>query len=396
MALATSSIAGESGLLMKLTVYRDALAENVNHVMKAVSPRTTIPILTGIKLEATPEGLTLTGSDSDVSIQAFIPLEEDGVQKIEIHQPGSIVLIARYFADIVKKLPNDQVDIEVDSRFVTRIRSGQAEFSLNGLDAEEYPRLPVIRADNVVPIRKDLLKQVIRQTVYAVSTSETRPVLTGANWAIKNGRLTCVATDSHRLAKRVVAVDVDPAVEYKNVVIPGKSLNELGKILDDNGNDWVDIAITSNQILFKTDNIQFFSRLLEGNYPETDGLIPRDAKTEIILNTKEFLQAIDRASLLAREERNNVVKLKTFEAEKRVEIISQSPEIGRVYESVPVIDHSGEEMRISFSSKYMMDALTRIDAEEIKVTFTGAMKPFLIRPLDDDNILMLILPIRTN
>ena len=385
----------DSDLKMKISVSREKLVENVNYVMKAISSRTTIPILTGIKFVVSNEGIELTGSDSDVSIQSFIPLEENGIENAVVNIPGSIVLQARFFSDIVKKLPGEQVNIEVDSRLMTRITSGSSEFNLNGLDPEEYPHLPSIREDESFSIRTDVLKHVIKQTVFAVSTSETRPVLTGVNWSIQNGKLTCVSTDSHRLAMRAVDIDTEDNLEKNNVIIPGKSLNDLAKILDDSGSDWVQIIITENQILFKSNHLQFYSRLLEGNYPNTQGLIPQESKTEVILSTKSFLQAIDRASLLAREEKNNVVKLKTLD-NNTVEILSQSTEIGRVFENVDVKSIEGEEVRISFSAKYMMDALSKIDSTEIKINFTGAMRPFLIRPVDEQDILMLILPVRTN
>ncbi|GGE48163.1 DNA polymerase III subunit beta [Pullulanibacillus camelliae] len=385
----------DSDWMMKITVSREKLVENVNYVLKAVSSRTTIPILTGIKLVASKEGIELTGSDSDVSIQSFIPTEENDIENASIHIPGSIVLQARFFADIVKKLPGDSVDIEVDSRLMTRITSGSSEFNLNGLDAEEYPHLPTIWEEHSFSIRTDILKHLIRQTVFAVSTSETRPVLTGVNWSIQNGKLKCVATDSHRLAMRTIDIETDEQLDKSNVIIPGKSLNDLAKIFDDTGSEWVQIIITDNQILFKANHLQFYSRLLEGNYPNTDGLIPQETKTEVTLGTKSFLQAIDRASLLAREEKNNVVKLKTLDGQS-LEILSQSTEIGRVHENVDAQEISGEEVRISFSAKYMMDALRQIDASDVKISFTGAMRPFLIRPVEEQDLLMLILPVRTN
>ncbi|WP_132747618.1 DNA polymerase III subunit beta [Scopulibacillus darangshiensis] len=378
---------------MKFSISKDKLVEGVNHVMKAVSSRTTIPILTGIKINAGLDGITLTGSDSDVSIKAYIPLEEDDEEYVSIEKPGSIVLQARVFSDIVKKLPSDTVNIEADSRLITRITSGSSEFNLNGLDPEEYPRLPQIEEENIITIKTDLLKHLIRQTVFAVSTSETRPVLTGVNWNIQNGKLDCVATDSHRLASRSVAVESAENATYRNIVIPGKSLNELSKILDDNSGEAVSIVITESQILFKAKNLQFFSRLLDGNYPDTDRLIPNESKTDIVISTKGFLQAIDRASLLAKEERNNVVKFRTLSGE--VEISSQSPELGRVFENVQAEEIKGEELKISFSAKYMMDALSKVDSQDIRISFTGAMRPFLIRPVGDDGILMLILPVRT-
>jgi len=377
---------------MKFVIQRDYLVRSVQDVMKAVSSRTTIPILTGIKIVATEQGVTLTGSDSDISIESFIPTEEEENLIVEIIRPGSIVLQARFFSEIVKKLPKETVEIEVQDQFLTVIRSGKAEFNLNGLDAEEYPRLPQIEEDNVFKIPTDLLKNLIRQTVFAVSTSETRPILTGVNWKVENHELICIATDSHRLALRKARVETENRESY-SVVIPGKSLNELSKILDDT-NEPVDIVITENQILFKTKHLLFFSRLLEGSYPETSRLIPTESKTDVIVNTKEFLQAIDRASLLAREGRNNVVKLTTLQ-DGVIEISSNSPEIGKVIEEIQSEMVEGEELKISFSAKYMMDALKALEGAEIKISFTGAMRPFLIRPLNDESMLQLILPVRT-
>lgn len=377
---------------MKFVIQKDKLVQAVQDVMKAVSSRTTIPILTGVKIVASEEGITLTGSDSDISIESFIPVEENEQQYAEIIQPGSIVLQARFFSEIVKKLPKDQVEMELTNHYLTVIRSGNAEFNLNGIDAEEYPRLPEIKQQNIFKIPTDLLKAMIRQTVFAVSTSETRPVLTGVNWRLENSQLTCIATDSHRLALRKANVETETSDSY-NVVIPGKSLNELNKILDDH-DELVEIVIMENQILFKTKNLLFFSRLLEGNYPDTSRLIPSETMTNLTVNTKELLQAIDRASLLAREGRNNVVKFATV-GESTVEISSNSPEIGKVIEEVQTQAIQGEELKISFSAKYMMDALKALEGSEIDISFTGAMRPFLIRIPEDDTILQLILPVRT-
>jgi DNA polymerase III subunit beta len=377
---------------MRFIIQRDSLLQSVQDVMKAVTSRTTIPILTGIKIVANEEGVTLTGSDSDISIESFIPKEEAGDEIVEIKQPGSIVLQARFFSEIVKKLPTDTVEIEVHNNLQTVIRSGKSEFNLNGLDAEEYPHLPQISEEHVFKIPTDLLKGLIRQTVFSVSTSETRPILTGVNWKVENNELICIATDSHRLALRKAKLDADNTGSY-NVVIPGKSLTELSKILDDSSES-VDIVITENQVLFKAKHLLFFSRLLEGNYPDTGRLIPSESKTDVVVNTKEFLHAIDRASLLAREGRNNVVKFSTIEG-GAIEVSSNTPEIGTVVEEIQSQSIDGEELKISFSAKYMMDALKALEGTEIQISFTGAMRPFVIRPLHDDSILQLILPVRT-
>lgn len=380
---------------MKFTVQKDHLVKAVQDVMRAVSSRTTIPILTGIKLVVTNEGLTLTGSDSDISIESYLPISIDDQQLVDVKQTGSIVLNARYFSDIVKKLPSDFVELESDSNYVTIIRAGKTEFSLNGFDSEEYPLLPQIEEHETISISADLLKFMIRQTVFAVSTSETRPILTGVNWKIENNELTCIATDSHRLALRSAKIDSNNLSNaFKaSVVIPGKSLNELSKILDDS-NEKVEIVLTEQQALFKTKHILFFTRLLEGNYPDTSKLIPSESKTELTVMTKEFLQAIDRASLLAREGRNNVVHLETLN-NTTVNISSFSPEIGKVVDEIVCEDLKGEELKISFSAKYVMDALKAIESPEIYIQFTGAMRPFLIRTVNDSKTLQLILPVRT-
>ncbi len=377
---------------MKFDIMRDRLLDGLNNVMKAVSSKTTIPILTGIKIDVTSEGMTLTGSDADITIQTFIPVEENGDQLINISETGSIVLQARMFNEIVRKLPTNDVEIEVSNGLQTHIRSGKSEFHLIGSDASEYPLLPEVSTDQQFTMPADLLKSIIRETVFAVATSESRPVLTGVNWQINDNELICIATDSHRLARRKTTLEQLPT-DVNSVVIPGKSLNELNKILDESTNP-VEIVITSQQVLFKADNVLFFSRLLEGNYPETSRLIPEEYKTNITINGKSLLQAIDRASLLAREDRNNVVRFETFDG-NIVEISSNSPEIGKVEEQIQVETLEGENLKISFSAKYMMEALKAIDGQDVVIQFTGAMRPFILRSVHDDAILQLILPVRT-
>ena len=377
---------------MKFEVMRDSLLEGLSDVIKAVSSKTTIPILTGLKLEITNKGLYITGSDSDITIQTFIPVEKNGERVISITEPGSIVLQARVFNEIVRKLPTNDVEIEVTNQFQTHIRSGKSEFSLIGLDASEYPLLPEIEEERQFFIPSDLLKSIIKETVFAVSTSESRPVLTGVNWQVKDGELHCIATDSHRLAKRKTGIKDLPEEEY-SIVIPGKSLNELNKILEETTSE-VAIVMTQQQVLFKTGNVLFYSRLLEGNYPDTSRLIPNESKTTILVNSKSLLQAIDRASLLAREERNNVVRFSAL-SNGFIEVSSNSPEIGNVEEQIQAEEIDGEELKISFSAKYMMDALKAIDGQDVRILFTGAMRPFILKSVHDDSILQLILPVRT-
>ncbi|GAA0608433.1 DNA polymerase III subunit beta [Virgibacillus siamensis] len=377
---------------MKFIIQRDQLISSVQNVMKAISSRTAIPILTGMKIEASQSGIKLTGSDSDISIESFIPAEENGIVHAEQIEPGSIVIQARYFPEIVRKLPEKTVEIETDGSLNVTIRSGKAQFNLNGQDADEYPQLPKLQTDNHFKLQTDLLKSLIKQTVFAVSTMETRPILTGVNIKLENNTLSFTATDSHRLAAREIPVNESNG-SFSSIVVPGKSLNELYKILNDSDED-IEISVTNNQILFQAKHVKFLSRLLDGNYPETARLIPDQSKTTINVKTKDLSHTIDRASLLAKEDRNNVVRLTTT-GENLLEITSNSPEVGQVAEEISVTSIEGEELKISFSSKYMLDALKAVEYDDVKIEFTGAMRPFIIKPANDNSVLQLILPVRT-
>ncbi|EGQ3280757.1 DNA polymerase III subunit beta [Staphylococcus pseudintermedius] len=376
--------------MMEFSIQRDYFITQLNDTLKAISPRATLPILTGIKIDATNEGIVLTGSDSEISIEITIPNQVDGQEIINVVKPGSVVLPGRFFVDIIKKLPGKEVKLSTNEQFQTLITSAHSEFNLSGLDPDQYPLLPRVSSDDALQLPVKVLKNIIAQTNFAVSTSETRPVLTGVNWLIQQNELLCTATDSHRLAVRKLKLEEE--IEDKNVIIPGKALAELNKIMTDS-EDHIDIFFASNQVLFRVGNVNFISRLLEGHYPDTSRLFPENYEIKLGLNNSDFYHAIDRASLLAREGGNNVIKLST--GDTQIELSSTSPEIGTVKEEVTANDVEGGNLKISFNSKYMMDALKAIDNEEVEVEFFGTMKPFILKPKDDDTVTQLILPIRT-
>lgn len=376
---------------MHIIVNQTVLQEAVAQAAKAVSTRTTIPILTGIKLSVFDHEITLIGSDSELSIQASIPIQVDQVPLFEVKQKGQIVLPARYFSEIVKKLPDEKVEIEVTDQLMTSIRSGSVQYQLNGLNAAEYPQLPNIEETNVVKISSDILKKMIRQTVFAVSTQESRPVLTGILWSFHEDQLTFTATDSHRLAKRSTSIDGINNGSFAHAIIPGKSLNELQRILDD-GQELIDLVVTEHQLMVKTEHIIFYTRLLEGTYPDTERIIPKESKVDLTIATRALLQAIERASLLGKDGKH-IIKLTTMDNE--LEITSSAPEIGRVTEKVTVLSKRGEDVEIAFNSRYLQEALRAIDADQIKIEITGGMSPFMMKPIDDEQTLHLVLPVRT-
>lgn len=377
---------------MYITVTTDLLVQAINHVSKAVSPRTVIPILSGIKFDASDDGLTLTASDSDVSIAYHIPRQEDDQENVILHEKGRIVLPAKFIIDMVKKLPADQITIQVQAHLLTSITSGTVEYHLHGLNADEYPRLPQIDEELSFYVPSMLLKNLIRQVAFSASTSESRPILTGIQWNLNDQELTFIGTDSHRLAKSNITVQNNSDIKTQSVVVPVKSLNELNKILEED-QEPVEILISGSQLLLRAKNLLFYSRLLEGNYPETSRIIPQSYKSKITLHTKHLHDALERASLIVLRDRNNVVKVSTI-SDKEIEIYSFSPEIGKLSETVSVAKYEGEELKISFNAKYMLDALKVIDSQSVDLSFNGATSPFLIHPEGDERTLHLIVPVR--
>ncbi|MGM9892130.1 DNA polymerase III subunit beta [Limosilactobacillus sp.] len=379
---------------MNFTINRPAFISQLNNVLRAISSKTTIPILTGLKMVVDQDKITLTGSNSDITIESVIDASNEDYG-LEVKEPGAIVLPARFFSEIVKKLPDQQVTIEVTNGFQAEITSGTAKFQINGQDASNFPHLPEIETENTISLANDVLKEVIRQTVIAVSKQESRPILAGVHFTLKDGLLTAVATDSHRLAQRKVALEnVDAGISF-DIIIPGKSLDELSGMISDTDEE-VKVQVSENQVLFIFGNTHFYSRLLEGNYPETSQLIPTTADTTVELEAGNFLASIERASLLSHESRNDVVKLTLQPASNRVQISSDSPDIGTVQEEVATTALDGQDLEISFNPNYMKDALRSFGQATIKISFTSPLRPFTLVPTEDtENFVHLITPVRT-
>ncbi|MCC4327040.1 DNA polymerase III subunit beta [Limosilactobacillus reuteri] len=379
---------------MNFTINRSAFISQLNNVLRAISSKTTIPILTGLKMVVNEDNIVLTGSNSDITIESVINAN-DADNDLTIEETGAVVLPARFFSDIVKKLPDKKVTIEVTSGFQADITSGSAKFQINGQDAENFPHLPEIETNKSVTLPNDILKEVIRQTVIAVSKQESRPILAGVHMTLKDGVLTAVATDSHRLAQRkVVLENIDNGIDF-DVIIPGKSMEELSGMISDVHED-VQMQVTENQVLFIFGNTHFYSRLLEGNYPETSQLIPQTADTTVELEAGTFLSSIERASLLSHESRNDVVKLSLKPSENLVRISGDSPDIGTVEEEVVTSALDGNDLEISFNPNYMKDALRSFGQATIKISFTSPLRPFTLVPTEDqENFVHLITPVRT-
>lgn len=376
---------------MKFTINRARFIQELQTVQRAISTKTTIPILTGVKIELNNEGLNLTGSNADISIETFLAADDEKAE-LQIAEIGTIVLQARFFSEIIRRLPEATFTLEVQENHQVLITSGAAHFTVNGLDADNYPHLPVVEEQNQLKLLVHMLTKLIGETVFSVSQHESRPILTGVHFTMSNGQLLAVATDSHRLSQRIVPVE-NANTDF-DIVIPGKSLVELSRSLSDEEAE-VEISIMENQVLFKTPTMYFYSRLLEGNYPDTNRLIPTSFNTEITFSVPTFLAAIERASLLSHEGRNNIVRLAI--ADNSVILYGNSPEIGKVEEELVYEKVSGDPLEISFNPDYMKDALRAFGDMSIKIQFISAIRPFTLEPSEGDvSFIQLITPVRTN
>ena len=288
---------------MKFTIEKNILLENLSNVVKAISTKNIIPILNGVKFELNSEGLYLTASDSELTIRSFI--ESKSIANIE--SEGSIIIQSKYILDIIRKLPADLVNFELMDGLKIKISSDNSQYDLNCLDPKEYPSLKLEEKENPINIGGNTFKTIISQTSFAISTQELRPLLTGLNFKIVGDVFECIATDSYRLAKKTIKLE-NPSEEDINIVIPGKNVIELDKIITDDEN--VEMHVFSNKILFKYKNYLFQSNLLSGAYPNTSNLIPTDFS--IIVNAKldNYFSAIDRAALLTQSKEKNIVKMK--------------------------------------------------------------------------------------
>lgn len=371
---------------MKLKIKQTILMKHLDYVIKGISTKNIIPILNCIKFELTTEGLYLMSTDNEIAIKTFISKKEID----QIDTCGEIVIAGKYIYEIIKKLPDKVINIEevVDNK--VKVYTDNSSFNLNCNSINDFPNLELEEQKEPILIDKVVFKTIISQTAFATSTQESRPVLTGINFKIAADMMECIATDSYRLALKKIKLATKVKDTY-NIVVPTKNLLEVSRLLDDDGQ--LEIHIFTNKIIFKFDSLVIRSRLINGTYPNTSALIPDQFALEMTVDLKDFYNAIDRASLLTNEADKNTIKL---ESNKKVVTISSNiPEIGNVEELVNVEKNNTEEIKISFSSSYMLEALQSLKCEHIFLLFNGEIKPIIIKNTESNDLIQLILPIRT-
>lgn len=380
--------------MINFSINRTAFLNSLKIVKLAISSKVVIPALSKVKISVDNEGLTLTGSNGQISIEHFLSVDDENAGMV-VNGSGAILLEASFFDSIVSNLPEVTFDFKEIEQNQVLITSGKSEITLKGLDAENYPRIQEISTENPLKINVGLLKSIFSETSFAASTQESRPILTGVHLLLlENQKLKAVATDSHRLSQRVVTLE--KLSENFDVVIPNKSVNGFKSVFSDD-TDEIEVFLSDSQVLFRNDTTSFYTRLVEGNYPETNRLIPNDSDytLDLTFDTASLRHTMDRARLLSSATQNGTVKL-TIENDKIIASVN-SPEVGSVHEEIDAIKYEGDDLVISFNPQFMIDALKVIQEPEVRIRFISGVRPFTLVPNSESvDFIQLITPVRTN
>ena len=368
---------------MEFYCSQENLLTAISVTQRGISSKTTIPILSGILFTLKGDQLTIKATDLEVAIE--YNLDVKGIND------GEIILQAKIFGDIVRKLPKGDLHLNINDEKVVFINSGSVNIQITGQNSSEFPEFPKLPDEKSISISENVFKSMIKQTSISIANDEIRPVLTGVLFEIKNNTFNMVATDGHRLSYRIGVVSDDIETEIKTVV-PGKAVNELQRILLDDHEKNIDVYVSNNIVFFVLEHITFSTRVIEGKYPPYEQIIPKDYKTKITIVTKDLLNAIERAELLSRDGSRSLVKFNIDD--KVLNIRSNNPNLGSSDENIN-IGKEGEELVIAFNAKLITDCLKIVDCPEITMEFSGAFNPCLIKPTMGDNFLYLVLPIRT-
>lgn len=366
---------------MKIVCQKSELLKSVNIVMKAVPSKTTMPILECILIDATKGEIKFTTNDMELGIETIV----NG----SILEKGKIALDARLFSEIIRKLPENEVTIASDEKLQATITCEKAQFSISGKDGEDYPYLPFVEKDNSICISQFTLKEVIKQTIFSIAQNENNRMMTGELFEINENILKVVSLDGHRISIR--KIELKENYEKKKIVVPGKTLIEISKILSGETEDMVNIYFTKNHILFEFDDTIAVSRLIEGEYFRIEQMLSSDYETKLKINKKELLNCIDRATLLIKEGDKKPIIIGIDDTSMELKINSQ---IGSMNEQI-LINKEGKDILIGFNPRFLMDALRVIDDETITIYLVNPKAPCFIKD-DTESYIYLILPVNFN
>ena len=363
---------------MKLVFSKTNLAKAVGIVMKAVPAKTTMNILECILIDATTNEIKFTANDMELGIETIV----EG----EIIEKGKVAIDAKIFSEIVRKLPDNEICIETHSHYASFITCEKSKFNIAGKSGDDFSYLPIIEKDKFITLSQFTLRETINQTLFSIAMNDNNKMMTGELFEVANGILKVVGLDGHRIAIR--NIELTSHADDVKVVVPGKTLSEISKILSTNAEDAVTIYFTNNHILFEFDNTTVVSRLIEGEYFRINQMLSSDYETKVTINKKEFLDSIDRATLLIKESEKKPIILSITDGSLEVHVNSS---MGSLNEDID-INKDGKDIMIGFNPKFLIDALKVIDDEQIYIYLVNPKAPCFIKDKEESYI-YLILPV---
>ena len=363
---------------MKIICSREELMKSINIVAKAVPVRTTMPVMECFLIDASAGKIRITANDMEMGIETTL----EGITE----EKGIIAINARMFSEIVRKLPDSDIIIETDTNFMTTISCGKAVFKIAGMEGDDFSRVPFVEKDEAVVMSQFLLKEMIRQTIFSISQNDTNKIMTGELMDINKDEIRLISLDGHRISIRRSILE-NPSVSRK-VIIPGKTLSEISKILSGNMDDMVEICMTKNLIMFSFEETVVVSRLIDGDYFNVDQMISRDYESKVTFNRREMIDCIDRSLLFVREEDKKPIILYIEDGSIRITIQSR---LGSFDEDI-FASKEGKDVKIAFNPKFMMDALRAIDDENVDIYLVNGRTPCVIRD-EAESFVYLVLPV---
>ena len=365
---------------MKFNVMRSDIVHAVQNVSRAVSTKATLPALEGILIKAYNNTLTLTGYDLELAMTTTI--------EASVETEGEIVVGAKLFSEIVKKLPEEIVTFETDERMIIYINSGTADYQIVGISANEYPEIPKFDATDEININAGVLKNMIKQTIYAVSDNIAKPIYTGSLFEIKDKEMRVIAVDGYRMAIRCESIDSDFDNRF---IVPGKMQSEILKLVNEDDKD-ISIVVGQRHVRFDVDTYSVVSRLIEGNFLDFRTTVPKTEATTLHINTRGLINAVERMSLLTNDRVQSPVRFSITKDEIR---LSCRTAMGRANDVIPV-STIGSDVEIGFNNRYILDALKNTECDEVKLIFNGSLAPMIVKPNEGEDFIFLVVPMRLN
>jgi len=363
---------------MRFTCLKGDLAQAIVNVQRAVPAKAAMPVLEGLLMKAEDNRIWISAYDLELGITTSV--------EATVMEEGEVVVSARLFSEIIRKLPEDMVSVETDDRLITYITSGKTDYQIVGMSSAEFPDLPVFEKVDTVEMKAGVFREMIRQTVFAVSDNNSKPIYTGSLFEFKGGRFRIIAVDGFRMALREEEIG---GKRERRFVVPGKTQKEALNLLTDDEKN-VEINIGKRHISFKIDSYEMISRLIDGEFMDYEATIPGGSRTEIVINTRSLSSSVERMALLNNERIKSPVKLTI----KRDEIdLLCTTSVGKANDVIAV-ETAGDETEIGFNNKFLLDALRNTNCDKVKLVVNGGLSPMIVRPVEGNEFVMMVVPMR--